>query len=371
MAMQDHYRILGVSPTADQETIRAAYRRLVRESHPDLNEQPLDTARFAGLTEAYRVLSDPASRKRFDAWRLFFLAPPLRFFLRALQEPTARTQFATHLSDALHTILSRPEQRLAGEDLLLTEMIEFGDSFRGGHLPIVYERRVRCEICQGAGRAHAETCPLCNGAGEIRFPGAVGLKKICPRCGGRGVSGHGHCRACRATGWRLEKTSATLRLPAGVTDGTRLRLKEKGHQGVRPGNDGALFVEIRVSGSLHFSRRDNDLHTEKSIPLRVALTGGPIALAMPDQSVVEVILPAAIFPGRQVRLAGRGFPNRQGSPGDLVLTLDVYLPDDLDAKGRKTVMNWFDAVRRGREEKAARLAEVLTGALETQKCGDN
>ncbi|NLH48932.1 MAG: DnaJ domain-containing protein [Myxococcales bacterium] len=362
--MQDHYRVLGVSPTADREAIRAAYRRLVRESHPDLNQTPVDSAQFANLTAAYRVLSDPLSRKRFDAWRLLLLAPPLRFFLRTLQEPQARRQLADRLSDGLRTIFARPEERLAGEDLTLTRTIEFADSYRGGHLPLVYERRVRCATCHGSGRAHPEACPLCNGAGEIRFPGLAGLKKICPRCGGRGLSGHGRCRDCRGAGWQNEKTTTTLRLPAGITDGTRLRLKEKGHQGARPGSDGQLFVEIRVSGSLHFSRQGDELLAEKVVPLSIALTGGQIALALPDQSVVELDLPAALYPGRQVRFPGRGFPNRDGRPGDLVLTLEVSLPDDLSEKARRTVMHWFDALRHGREEKAARLAEVLTGALE-------
>jgi len=371
--MQDHYKTLGVTATADVGAIRAAYRRLVRETHPDMSDNPADHARFADVTEAYSVLSDPAKRRRYDAWRLLLMAKPVRRLAESLADPQKRGRFGGAVMNALRRLASAPDPRSGrdGDAVFLTRELSFSESFTGHSLRVEYDRRVLCSVCDGTGRATYEPCPVCHGHAEIPLAGG-GVRKVCPRCGGEGVIGQGSCRACGGHGRVTLRETVTLRVPPGIESGTRLRAKGKGHQGRAGGRDGDLIVEMRTGGSLAFSRRDLDVITEKTIPLGTALRGGQIAVVLPDDTAIEVDIPAGVCPGAKLTVPGRGFhsPPTQRK-GDLELHLDIYLPENMAPDGRQIAYRWFDAVQEGDAENAARLAATLKEHCEGLPCSDD
>lgn len=370
--MQDHYKTLGVRANADDTAIRAAYRRLVRETHPDMSDDPVDHARFAYIADAYRVLADPIKRRRHDAFRVLMFAKPIRRIAQSLTDPQTRTRLGSMILSLLRRLTHAPDTQpdRDGDNIDLVREISFPDSFTGLSLRVDYERRLRCRTCEGTGRESYEPCPLCHGNTEIKLADGT-VRKVCPRCAGEGIVGHGHCRTCAGQGRITKNETLTLRVPPGVENGTRLRAKGKGHEGRPGGGDGDLFVELRAAGSLRFSRQGLDLIADKVIPLCTALKGGRVAVGLPDDSAIEVDVPPGVFPGAKLTVADRGFHSPPArSKGNLVLHLDVYLPDDFDDQGRATAYRWFDAVRDGDGDAAAQLADHLSELSEGLPCGD-
>jgi len=365
--MRDHYRILGVGPKADLDAIRAAYRQLVRQKHPDLAATPADHADFAALTEAYRVLADPAARRQYDAKRIFLLAPPIRRLLDAFENPRVRGRLAETLlrgARALFQPKNRP-QRIDGEDILVNKLISFQQSYTGGDILVEYERQIRCMTCQGCGRHHPKECPLCHGQGQMVFPGAGPMRKLCPRCNGLGLIGKTPCRTCLGSGRHREAATKHLRVPPGAKAGLKLRAQGQGDQGWRGGRDGDLIVCLAVEGALDFIRRDLDLYTEKVIPLQTAVRGGKAAVVMPDKSAIEIDIPRGSPPGRELRIAGRGFRSPPGGKkGDLIVRLDVYMPGDLDDHVYQLGLAWLEAVETGPPDRAAGIAAELETIME-------
>jgi len=370
--MRDHYAILGVGPKDSDDTIRAAYRRQLRQHHPDASGQPVDSARFAAITEAYRVLSDPQRRRRYDATRLFVMMPPLRRLADLIQEPSGRARVAGYLMRNARAIFAAGAgAQLHGGDIVRRASVSFVDSYKGGDLRVEYRRLARCTACNGAGRPHTEECPLCGGKGQLLFPAVGLLKKRCPKCGGFGVVGEGRCRPCRGKGRVAEDAAVTLRLPAGIANGAVLRAKDKGDAGLANGRDGDLLVEVRVEGSLHFSRRDDDLVLEKPIPFCTAMKGGKVAVALPTGDAVEVSIPPGSYPDREIRVSDLGFyAESRKKKGDLVLALEVFLSENLDAPARRAAMTWLHAARNGDPKTAAELAARLVAESKGTICAD-
>jgi molecular chaperone DnaJ len=360
--VHDHYRILGLRPTANLDKIRAAYRQLVRAQHPDASGRPADHAHFAAITEAYRVLTDPARRRRYDAWRAVLTVSPFRRVLAAWQDPPSRARWVQTLQRQVRRIFAAAEPVVGrdGEPVRLSASVSFADAYRGGQLTVDFQRLTRCRDCGGLGSANSVACPLCGGKGRFVLAGPVQVTKKCPKCDGAGYAGEGRCRTCQGRRRTLEAVATTLRCPAGVSTGVTLRAPGQGHQGVPPGGDGDLLVEVTVAGSLHFDRRGLDLVAQKTIPLADALLGGKAAVALPDDTAIEVTIPADVHPGKELRTPGLGFVSADGhTRGDLVLLLDVYLPEGLGDHGRYLAAEWFHAVRGHDAALAQRLAADL------------
>jgi molecular chaperone DnaJ len=363
--MRDHYATLGLNPGADDAAIRAAYRRLVREHHPDASGQPVDSARFAQITEAYRTLTDPLRRRRYDALRLLAAATPVRRLFDLFEDSGSRSRLAQLLARNVRRIFAAAErgERWRGRDILIQKQIDFAEAYAGADVTVAYDRLERCAACQGSGRRTFEPCGLCGGRGEIVFPGPARMKKACPKCGGAGVVGHGRCASCHGQGRLRQAHAVTLRAPGGTDTGARLRAAGQGDAGLGAGRDGDLIVEIAVAGSLHYARDGQNLVIEKSVPLCTAMQGGAAAVGLPDGVAVEIEIPPDSYPDRVLRVAGRGFESSASRErGDVVVVLDVYLPDELDAASRRIAMEWFYAVKAGETEKAADLAFRLMEA---------
>ncbi|MDP8224890.1 MAG: DnaJ C-terminal domain-containing protein [Candidatus Lernaella stagnicola] len=369
--LQDHYKILGVTPRTDADAIRAAYRRLVRETHPDMTDDTTAHQRFKAVSEAYRVLSDAKQRRQYDALRFFLLAAPLRRLANVLTDPQSRTRLGGALLTVARRLARAPfeDVSLDGANIDMARGISFVESFTGTTLSLRYERLLRCVDCEGAGWEEHEACPLCHGRGVLTFPIAGVIHKRCPKCSGRGVVGAGRCRPCHGQGRVPSETNVTVRVPPGVDSDTLLRAKGKGHQGLAGHEDGDLFLSVSVDGSLHFSRNALDLHVEKAIPLCIAISGGRAAVALPDDTAIEIVIPPGTYPGSKLRAAARGFhspPHKKR--GDLIVHLDVYLPDDLDHNQRALADEWFHAAHTGDEAAVNRHAAQLLRQLEGLVC---
>ncbi len=347
--MQDHYKTLGVSPRDDFEAIRRTYRRLVRELHPDFSADPSANARFLKVAEAYRILADEKARRRYDAERLLRLLVPSQRLRELVDDPQLRHKVAAKIAHGLHRLTSyaAPPKGIAGRNVELTQEISFAESYTGARAPVTYRRRERCPDCHGTGCAATAPCPACEGRGRILVGGPLGIAKRCPRCGGYGLRGEGACTTCRGQGMVERDASVKIKVPAGVAHLGRLRIKDRGDQGRLGGVDGDLVVEIRVAGSLNYSRSGRDLLTDITIGAGTAVLGGTVDIPLPDGRTIEAILPGGLYGGRRIRLAGRGFalPDQERR-GDLFLTVEVAPPDLLPDAQRTKVEEWLREAQR-------------------------
>ena len=346
--MQDYYHILGVKPKDDIGSIRAAYRRLVRELHPDTGLEPPDHQRFAQVTEAYRVLSDEKERKKYNAVRLLKLSLPISPLLAVMEDPVKRSQLTAKIAGVLHKLSQHTKRKFAidGRDMAISKDVTFADSYHGATLETSYLRPVTCARCEGTGFQTYEKCEACNGLGRSSPAGFAGFSKRCPRCGGLGLAGQGKCRDCGGDGSVNTETTVAVKVPAGILNGVRLRVPGKGEEGRFGGKDGALLIHLSVEGSLYFDRRGDDLLTECEVPLRTAVEGGQATVALPAGKKVNVFLDSGSFTGQKIRVSGYGFRDpKTNRTGDLVLTVNVHLPADLSAADRETAMQWLHGSR--------------------------
>lgn len=349
--MKDYYQILSISPRDDLTAIRGAYRRLVRELHPDVNDDPVDHQRFRDVAEAYNILADSKARRKYDAARLFRMTLPLDRLFTLVENPHNRARIAAKIAAGIYR-LSRPAKKSVsfdGRDLQLNRQISFSDSYTGTVLDLVYERAVRCAACEGTGFDSPVPCPACHGRGHILFSGIPGLSKRCPSCDGLAVSGKGPCQNCEGIGLVTIKQKLSIQVPAGIADQTRLRLQGKGEQGRFGGKDGDLSVRIKTDHSLHYGREKANLTAVKEVPLAVAVNGGVVSFLMPGGKEIEVDVPVNSYTGQHVLVKGAGFASTsRGEPGDLRLKVDVSLPVELTTKERNIAMEWLDQARRQR-----------------------
>jgi len=362
--MQDHYKILGVSPRDDGDRIRAAYRRLVREIHPDMSERPADNTRFAQVTEAYRVLSDADQRRKYDALRLVTMMLPVRKLLEVAEDPLLRSRVASTIAGGLHRLsqAARGDKKTDGDDIVLKRAVSFADSYTGTTLEVTYARPVRCENCEGFGVDQPQVCRRCEGRGYLPLGVVPGLSKTCTLCGGDGVTGDGPCPDCDGCGLVVIEENVRLRVPAGARHGLKLQLRSRGAHGRYGGKDGNLIVALQVEGSLKYGRSGNNLTIEAEVPLSVAVNGGQLDVALPDESILRVAAPARTYPGKQLRVSGFGFADAKSkNRGDLLLTIDVSLPPHLNDEERDLAAEWFYRARDGHipADLAAKISDLI------------
>ena len=327
----DYYKVLGVSRDASPEEIRRAYRRLARQCHPDVNQgDPSAEEQFKRLTEAYRVLSDPDLRERYD--RTGSVEAPVDEWVG---DPFG------DIFDLMEDLLGfgprqRRRARQRGRDVEAEVVVTLAEVVRGARKTLRYRRMVPCDDCGGtgcAGGGSPEVCPTCRGHGRVRyvqtyFFAEVSTAGLCPECGGRGVVIRDPCPRCRGRGLRAEMQEVEIEIPPGVEDGETMVAEGYGDFPANGrGQPGDLIVRVRVEQHPLFQRRGADLVGRVEVNAAQAALGGRIVVEGVD-GPVEVEIPAGSQPGDEIVVRGAGLPRRDrpNVRGDMRLRLAVTIP---------------------------------------------
>ena len=355
---RDYYEILGVKKTATQDEIKKAYRKLARKYHPDANpNDPKAEDRFKEVSSAYEVLSHAEKRKQYDAGPSFFGQGPqagggFRGF-RGAQAPGGDwadlfgSLFGGGFSGGFGG--GRRQQRAErGEDVAVSVQMSFEDSLKGVTTKVNVPQTVQCKTCGGSGAAPGTgpaTCPQCGGRGVVsQSQGIFALSQPCARCGGTGAIIENPCGACSGSGVTRALKKFSVPLPAGVKDGTKIRLKGKGEPGQQGGPPGDLYVIAHVEESPVFGRRGPDLQVDVPVTMVEAALGATVRVPTPEGSV-GLKVPAGTQDGRLLRLKGKGAPRLGASGrGDLIARIQVLTPQDLSGD-QKELLKKFAAAR--------------------------
>jgi molecular chaperone DnaJ len=346
--VRDLYEVLGVPKSASQDEIKKAYRKLARKHHPDSN--PGDAAaeeRFKELQDAYDVLSDPEKRKQYDQ-----LGP--RMFEGAQAGPGG-FQWSGNIGDLgdLGDLFgglfgrgaggaSRARSRgQRGADVGVTLTLSFEDSLSGLTTKIPVDLETVCSTCKGSGAEPGTKpiiCPECRGRGVTsEDEGFFAFSRPCPRCHGNGTVIEKPCRTCRGTGRERRTKRYTVKIPAGVKDGTQIRLKGKGEAGYGGGSAGDLIVTTRVTPSPLFERRGADLVIDVPVTYPEAALGAEVEVPTPDGRI-SLKVPAGSQDGKLLRVRGQGAPKLNGGgKGDLLARIHVDVPTKLTKAEREAI----------------------------------
>jgi molecular chaperone DnaJ len=343
---KDYYQVLGVSSTATDKEITRAYRKLAKQYHPDANPGAED--RFKEISAAYDVLGDADRRKEYDEVRR--LGPMAGGFggAGAPGGSTIRIEDMGDLGDLFGGIFgggrrnrrARGPQR--GADIETELHLSFQDAVHGVTTSVHVPEDTRCHTCKGSGAApgtDAHTCERCNGRGVLDDnQGLFSLSTVCPQCNGRGTVVDTPCPTCGGTGTERRNRQVKVRIPAGVEDGQRIRVKGRGAPGQGMAPSGDLFVVVRVERHPLFGRRGRNLTLTVPITFPEAALGTTVTVPTLDDPVT-LRVPAGTAPGTTMRVRGRGVPvgGKNDKPGDLLVKVNVVVPASLTDEQRAAV----------------------------------
>src|SRR5437868_13520128 len=354
---KDYYKVLGVPETAADKEIRRAYRKLAKEHHHGAN--PGHEERFKEISAAYDVLSDDEKRKAYDEVRRLGpmaggFGPGGGGFGAGAPGPGGFT-FTTEdvgdlggLGDLFGNLFGGGGGRQRGQrvgprrgDDLETELhLSFLDAVNGVTTTVNLTSEMACHTCHGSGAAPGTApvvCPTCGGRGAVEDnQGPFSFSRACPRCSGRGTIVESPCPTCKGSGVERRPRQVKVRIPAGVDDGQRIRLKGRGGAGRNGGPPGDLYVIVHVAPHDLFSRKGKDLLLSVPVTFPEAALGAEIKVPTLDGGPVTLRVPAGTRSGRTFRVKGRGVPVSKGA-GDLLVTTEVAVPAKLTAEQREAV----------------------------------
>lgn len=356
MAKQDYYETLGVDRNASDKEIKSAFRRQAKDCHPDHNPGDKDAERkFKELNEAYEVLKDEQKRAAYD-----------RFGHAAFEGGMGGGQggagfgpdFASSMSDIFDDLFGefmggrrgagggRGSGRERGADLRYNMEISLEDAFSGKTAEIRFPTSVACDVCGGTGAKKGtkpKTCPTCQGMGKVRASqGFFTIERTCPTCNGRGEIIADPCEACSGTGRTTTERKLSVDIPAGVEDGTRIRLGGEGEAGSNGGPAGDLYIFLNIKPHEFFQRDGSDLFCRVPISMATAALGGQIDVPSLEGKVARVKIPEGTETSSQFRLQKKGMPILRSSAfGDLYIQVEVETPKNL-TKRQKELLKEFD-----------------------------
>ncbi len=354
MAKRDYYDVLGVQRTASEQDLKSAFRKLAKDHHPDRNPGDTDAEqKFKELNEAYEVLKDPQKRAAYD-----------RFGHAAFDGGMGGRgggggagfgpDFASSMSDIFDDLFGefmggrrggggsqqRRSGRERGADLRYNMEITLDDAFAGKTAQVRVPTSITCETCSGTGAKAGTkpvTCATCGGAGKVRASqGFFTIERTCPTCQGRGETIADPCSACNGAGRVVKERTLSVNIPAGVEDGTRIRLSGEGEAGLRGGPAGDLYIFLSIKPHEFFQRDGADVFCRVPISMTTAALGGQIEVPTLDGTMSRVKVPEGTETGKQFRLKGKGMPVlRSNAAGDLYIQVDVETPKNLSRKQRE------------------------------------
>lgn len=384
-ADKDYYADLGVSKSAGQEEIKKAYRKLARDNHPDTHPgDPKAEERFKKVSEAYSVIGDADKRREYDELRSALAGGGFRFpgagggfggggfgggapggaggaggFDFNVSDIFGEGGGGGGFGDFLNGFVNRgggaggagrASRPRRGADVETEITLDFREAAKGVTIPLQLTNPSPCTTCHGSGAkpgTHPVTCGTCHGSGFTNEQrGAFGFSAPCPDCGGQGTKIEDPCPDCSGTGVTTRRRTITVRVPAGVVDGQKVRLAGQGEAGLRGRPAGDLFVTVHVRPDEIFTRSGDDLEVTVPVSFGELALGGTITVPTLDGKV-RVRVPAGTADGRTLRVRGRGVPKRSGTPGDLLVTVRVQVPPKLDDAAASALRSYVEAERAG------------------------
>ena len=350
--MEDLYATLGVSRSASTDDIKKAYRKLARRHHPDANSgDPKAEERFKEISHAHDVLSDPDKKREYDALLAFGGRRPNGG--RGGAAPGGDGAGFGDFADLFSSIFrggrgAGPQEPAArrGADVEVEVNLSFDQAMAGAQVPVQVETPVACADCGGSGArpgTSARLCPDCKGRGvRGRDVGSFAFSEPCPRCGGNGTVIDDPCPTCGGTGSTSTRSQIKVKIPPGVRDGTKVRLKGKGQAGTRGGPAGDLQVVTRVAPSRLYTRAGDDLVIDVPVTFAEAALGAQVEVPTIDGRV-KLRVPAGSADGRSLRIAGKGAPRLKGEGrGALIAKLRVHVPRELSDAQREALERYAD-----------------------------
>lgn len=365
-AEKDFYAVLGVTKDASAEDVKKAYRRLARENHPDSN--PGDSAkhdRFKQVAEAYDVVGDPDKRAKYDELRRMVAAGGFRGGFGGGGYPGGRPDQGINLEDLLRdrggpggfgdmfgdlfgggggfgrrgSTRPRPAK---GADVESTATISFTDALEGVTISLRLTSDAACGTCSGTGGkpgTKPHVCAECEGTGYVTgsMGGGFNLNETCPACRGRQLLYDEACPTCHGSGRGSSSRTIQARIPAGVKDGQRIRIRGKGGSGENGGPAGDLFVTVKVSAHRVFGRSGDNLTLDVPVAFDELALGAEVRIPTLGGSPVTLRIPAGTPNGRTFRVRGKGAQRADGTKGDLLATVEVQVPAVLDVDARAAI----------------------------------
>jgi molecular chaperone DnaJ len=367
---KDYYKLLGVDKNADQKAVKAAFRKLARKYHPDANPGDKKAEEnFKEINEAYEVLSDKEKRAAYDRG-------PEAFFGQAgpgggpggpgpfTYSPFGQGPFGEHDTGSFGSFDDifdmfggaggrrggRATAGQRGRDLEYELSLSFDEALAGVSTKINVRKGVVCPTCHGVGAAPGtspQTCPTCAGRGTVAVnEGFFSLSRPCPTCRGAGQIIPKPCPTCGGEGSVVETKPVTVKIPAGVSSGSRIRLRGKGEAGSRGGPAGDLFVVMKVAGHKFFRRKGADVLLDLPVTMTEAALGADVAVPVPSKGTVTVKVPSGTEDQKVLRIRGKGAPKLKGSGnGDLLITIKVKMPKKVTAEQRELLERFASARR--------------------------
>ncbi|HMB23554.1 MAG TPA: molecular chaperone DnaJ [Anaerolineales bacterium] len=341
MSNHDYYEILGVPRNASNDDIKAAFRKLARQYHPDVNKEDGAEEKFKEINEAYGVLSDADKRARYD-----------RFGKEGLGNMGGFRDYTVDFNDIFEELFggfgfssgrrSRNSPR-RGRDLQMQVTLTFEEAVFGVEKEIEFQREETCSRCNGSGAEPGTTparCSTCNGQGEVRQVRQTFLRQMvqtttCPTCNGRGEIISSPCTTCRGNGLERKTVKKKVQIPAGVDSGTQIRLAGEGGPGVFGGPNGSLFLILDVQSHKFFKRRENDIILNLDINIAQATLGAEVEVPTLDGNE-KLRIPSGTQPGRVFHVKNKGVPYlRRSGRGDELVIVNVAVPTKLTKEQRE------------------------------------
>jgi len=342
------YETLGVQKSADEKELKVAFRKLAMQYHPDRNPDNADAERkFKDITEAYEALKDPQKRAAYD-----------RFGHAAFENGGGfggggggfgqGGGFADIFEDIFGDMMGGRRRGGAsnrGADLRYNMEVTLEEAFAGKTAQIRVPSSMVCDECTGSGAkpgTQPVTCSMCSGSGRVRAAqGFFSIERTCPQCQGRGQTIQDPCRKCAGQGRVTEERALSVNIPAGIEDGTRIRLSGEGEAGLRGGPSGDLYIFLSLKPHEFFQRDGADLYCKVPISMTTAALGGGFEVATLDGTQTRVKVPEGTQHGRQFRMRGKGMPVlRQNQVGDLYIQVAVETPQSLSKRQRELLQEF-------------------------------
>jgi molecular chaperone DnaJ len=360
MSQRDYYEVLGVGRNASEQDIKKAFRRLAMKYHPDRNPDNADAlAKFKEAKEAHDVLTDPRKRSAYDQFGQGGFGGPGDF---------AAGGFSDIFGDVFGDIFggrAGGRRTHRGADLRYDLSLTLEEAVAGKDVKIRIPTTVECHHCGGTGAkpgTQPKECPTCHGAGQVRMQqGFFSIQQTCPQCRGTGRVVEEHCRHCRGAGRLREEKTLSVKVPAGVDTGDRIRLAGEGEAGEHGGPSGDLYVQVSVQPHPIFTREENHLFCEVPISFVTAALGGELEVPTLNGKVVLKV-PAGTQTGKMFRMRGKGVkPVRGGPVGDLICRVLVETPVNLTERQKELLRELDESVIAGGKHHSPHSSSWLDG----------